>query len=329
MLVGRSVNACVIANPAAGRGRGARRLPDVRTALAAVGVSDVRLTQRAGHERDLAAQAASEGIETIVALGGDGTWGNVTRGILESGRDVRLVPIAAGTGNDFPHALGLPAHDPFAMARIAASAKSVRVDVGWANDIAFLNVAGFGLETEVVRKVQDIPGRGPLIYIIAALPVLRTYRGLRASIQVGDGRPQPMQQYAALIVSNGPRFGGGFRVAPGATVTDGKVDVIAVRDAAPFRRLQLFIRARLGTHLGQPEVARSALSDVTLRFDDLPLLDADGELHQMNMKELRIRVAPAALRVGMPPKLERLSRLPKAQQHTVLAMLDGVLLQHG
>ena len=292
------MSACLIANPAAGRGRGARRLPAVKEALAAVGITDIRLTRGPGDERALAARAASEGIEMIIALGGDGTWGNAMRGILESGRDARLVPIAAGTGNDFPHALGLPAHDPVAMARIAASGNSVRVDVGWANDIPFLNVAGFGLETEVVRKVQDIPGlRGPLVYIAAALPVLRTYRGLRASIQVAGEPPTSMQQYAALIVSNGPRFGGGFRVAPGATVTDGKVDVIAVRDAAPFRRLQLFIRARLGTHLGQPEVERSPVSDVTLRFDQPVLLDADGELHEMPSQVL-IRVQPGAIRVG-------------------------------
>ena len=266
--------------------------------MAAVGISDIRLTQGVGHERELAANAAREGIETIIALGGDGTWGNVARGILESGRDARLVPIASGTGNDFPHALGLPAHDPVAMARIAASGNSVRVDVGWANDIAFLNVAGFGLETEVVRKVQDIPGlRGPLVYIAAALPLLRTYRGLHASIQNGDEAAQPMQQYAALIVSNGPRFGGGFRVAPGATVTDGKVDVIAVRDAAPFRRLQLFIRARLGTHIGQPEVERLPVSEISLRFDQPTLLDADGELHQMP-NQVRIRVHPGAIQVG-------------------------------
>jgi diacylglycerol kinase (ATP) len=268
--------------------------------MASVGITDVRLTQRAGHERALAAQAAGEGIETIVALGGDGTWGNVARGIIDSGRDARLVPIAAGTGNDFPHALGLPAHDPVAMSRIAAGSGSVRVDVGWANDIAFLNVAGFGLETEVVRKVQDIRGlRGPLVYVAAALPLLRTYRGLRASIQVGDGPPQPMRQWCALIVSNGPRFGGGFRVAPGATVTDGMVDVIGVRDAAPLRRLQLFVRARLGTHVGQAEVERINVSDATFRFDEPPFLDADGELHALTTTELRIHVQPGAIRVGM------------------------------
>jgi diacylglycerol kinase family enzyme len=178
----------LIANPAAGRGRAARRLPNVRAAVEAVGIRDVRLTRGPGHERDLAAQAASEGIETIVALGGDGTWGNVARGIIDSGRDARLVPIAAGTGNDFPHSLGLPAGDPAAMARIAANGHSVRVDVGWANDIAFLNVAGVGLETAALQAVKRMTTfSGPLVYIAAAVPLLRSYPGLRAEIQVASG----------------------------------------------------------------------------------------------------------------------------------------------
>ena len=293
------MNACLIANPAAGRGRGARRLPRVREALAAVGIRDVRLTRGPGDERTLAAEAAAQGIETIVALGGDGTWGNVARGILESGRDARLVPIAAGTGNDFPYALGLPAGDAMAMARIAADGTSVRVDIGWANDIAFLNVAGLGLETEVLRSVRTIRGLdGPLVYLAAALPLLRAYRGLRASIQVDGAPPGEMLPFCAIVISNGPRFGGGFKVAPGATVTDGKVDLISVCDARPVRRLQLFVRARLGTHIGQPEVERRTLAGVRLHFDEAPLLDADGELHTLASKELHVRVQPGAIRVG-------------------------------
>jgi diacylglycerol kinase (ATP) len=295
------LNACLIANPAAGSGRGARRLPAVREALAAVGIRDIRLTRSAGHERELAAQAAADGVDTIVALGGDGTWGNVTRGILDGGSDVRLVPVAAGTGNDFPHALGLPAHDPVAMARIAAGASSVRVDVGWANDNAFLNVAGLGLETAVLQSMRGRKGfGGPLSYVVAALPVLRSYPGLRASIQYDGDAPGPMRTWCAIVVSNGPRFGGGFRVAPGATVTDGQLDLISVVDAPPMRRLQLFVRARLGTHVGQPEVERRPVATVTLFFNEAPLIDADGELHALRSTELRLRVAPGAIRVGIP-----------------------------
>jgi diacylglycerol kinase (ATP) len=244
--------------------------------------------------------AAGEGIETIVALGGDGTWGNVARGILESGQDARLVPIAAGTGNDFPHALGLPAHDPVAMARIATGRESVRADIGWANDVAFLNVAGFGLETAVLEAVNRVRTvRGPLVYFAAALPLLRSYRGLRVAVQIGDVNPAPTLPYLAVVVSNGPRFGGGFRVAPGASVTDGRLDLITVGDARPGRRLALFLRARMGTHIGQPEVERRPMTDLLLRFEDTPLLDADGELHLLDTTEVRIRAAPDAIRVAV------------------------------
>jgi diacylglycerol kinase (ATP) len=264
-----------------------------------VGITDVRLTAHAGHERDLAAEAASEGVKTIVALGGDGTWGNVARGIVDSGMDARLVPIAAGTGNDFPHALGLPAHDHVAMARIAAGTGSVRVDIGWANDIAFLNVAGLGLETEVLKAARGIRAfSGPLVYVAAALPLLRSYRGLRSSLQVGDEEPGPMHTWCAIVVSNGPRFGGGFKVAPRASVTDGRLDLISVRDAPTLRRAQLFARARMGTHLGQPEVQRLPIERLTMCFDKAPLLDADGELHLLESNELRLRIQAGALNVG-------------------------------
>jgi diacylglycerol kinase (ATP) len=278
-----------------------RRLPRVRDALAAVGITDVRLTRGPGDERTLAAQAASEGIDTIVALGGDGTWGNVTRGILESGRDARLVTIAGGTGNDFPHALGLPAHDPVAMARIAAGSNAVRVDVGWANDVAFLNVAGVGMDTEVLRAIQRIRRlKGPLLYIAAALPVLRTYAGFRASVQYGDEPAGPMLDWCVILASNGPLFGGGFKVAADASVTDGLLNMTSVRDAPPFRRLQLFLRARLGTHRQQREVDHRMASCLTIGLDRPSLVDADGELHSTNATEVRIRVQPSALRVGVP-----------------------------
>lgn len=294
------MNACLIANPAAGRGRGARRLPAVRAALAAAGITDVRLTRGPGDERDLAARAAAEGIDTIVALGGDGTWGNVARGILEGGGDPRLVPIAAGTGNDFPHALGLPAADPRAMARIAAGRGSVRVDVGQVNGIPFLNVAGIGLEAEVLRAVRNFRGlSGTMVYVAAALPLLRTYRAVRASLRFGEEPAGPVGAWVAIVASNGPRFGGGFRVAPGASVTDGMIDVISVRDAPPRRRLQLFLRARLGTHVGQPEVDRRPASRLRLEFDAPPLLDADGELHQVASTGMDLGVLPGALRVGI------------------------------
>jgi diacylglycerol kinase family enzyme len=93
-------------------------------------------------------------------------------------------------------------------------------------------------------------------------------------------------------------FGGGFKVAPNASVTDGLLDLVSVRDARPLRRLQLFLRARFGTHLGQSETALESTAAVTVRLEERLLLDADGELHALESTEVNIRVQPHALSVG-------------------------------
>jgi YegS/Rv2252/BmrU family lipid kinase len=292
--------ACLIANPAAGRGRGARLLPVVREALAAVGITEVLESRGPGDERDLAAEAALRGIGTIIALGGDGTWGNVARGILASGRDVRFVPIEAGTGNDFPHALGLPARDPVAMARIAAGPADVRVDMGIVNDIPFLNVAGAGLATTVLEATTRIHRlSGHLVYVAAALPVLRSYRPIRVSLQFDEEPPDESRAWLAIVVSNGPRYGGGFMVAPGASARDGLLNALAVRDASLLRRGVLFARIRVGRHGDEPEVEQRLVRRLRLQFDQVPIFDADGELHRATEPVIDIRVLPGALRVGV------------------------------
>lgn len=293
-------DACLIANPAAGRGRGARLLPAVREALARVGITEVHESRGPGDERDLACEAALRGVGTIVALGGDGTWGNVARGILASGRDVRFVPIEAGTGNDFPHSLGLPAYDPVAMARIAAGSADVRVDMGIVNDVPFLNVAGAGLATTVLEATTRIHRlRGHLVYVAAALPVLRSYRAMRVALQFDEEPADESRDWLAIVVSNGPRYGGGFLVAPNASVRDGLLDALAVRDAAVLRRGVLFAKIRMGRHGGEPEVEQRLVRRLRLHFDEVPIFDADGELHRAIEPVIDIRVLPGVLRVGV------------------------------
>ena len=106
----------IIANPASGRGRGGRALPAVRAAFARHGVSDMALTAAPGDEAVLARRAIDDGVETIVALGGDGTWSKVGRAIIESGADCRLALLSAGTGNDLAKSIGTPARDAAATA---------------------------------------------------------------------------------------------------------------------------------------------------------------------------------------------------------------------
>jgi len=288
---------CVIANPAAGRGRGARALPAIREAFEAVGVSDLRVTSGPGDERTLARRALDDGRTTLVACGGDGTWSNVANAILEAGVDARLGLVAAGTGNDFAKTVGAPATDPVASARLAVGNTDVRVDVGRIEGRHFLNVTGFGFDIAVLEDVERIPLlQGSALYMASALRQILGYRGITIDIASAEAR-RDRARYLMLIVANARQFGGAFRIAPGASLEDGRLDAVAFRDAPALRRLKLLGAAARGTHRDLPEVSLERSAVFRLSFAEPPGYEVDGEYHRATGTELEVRCVPGALRV--------------------------------
>ncbi|HEX6965185.1 MAG TPA: diacylglycerol kinase family protein [Gemmatimonadaceae bacterium] len=292
--------ACVIVNPASGRGRGARALPDIRRTFAAVGVTDVRVTAAKGDERRVARCAIDDGCSTLIAVGGDGTWSNVANAILESGADCRLGLLAMGTGNDFAKTVGAPARDLQATAQLAVGGGDVRVDVGRIEDRYFLNVAGFGFDIAVLEDIERISWlRGDALYMYSALRQLFGYPGIEIDIQ-SERQARGTAPHLMLIVANARNFGGAFRIAPEASLTDGRLDAIAIGNARPMRRLSLFGAATRGTHTRHPEVTTEQAPSFRLRFSAPPAYETDGEYRRAQTDELEIRCVPAALRVITP-----------------------------
>jgi diacylglycerol kinase (ATP) len=291
---------CVIVNPAAGRGRGARALPAVRAAFAAVGITDVRESGAREGEALLAARALGEGCDTLVAVGGDGTWSNVANAILRAGADARLAMVAAGTGNDFAKTAGAPANDVAATARLVAEGAARRVDVGRIEDRWFLNIAGFGFDIAVLESVERITWlKGDPLYLYAALRQLGSYVG--AEITVGSpARERGAMRHLMLVIANARHFGGAFRIAPNASITDGRLDAIAIHDAPTLRRLQLFGAVIRGTHEAMPEVQVEQSPRFTLRFPTAPAYETDGEYRRAASATIEVACVPSALRIVAP-----------------------------
>ena len=291
---------CVILNPAAGRGQGKKVERDVRRAFAAVGVSDIRLTLAAGDERLLAGRAIDEGVRTIVAIGGDGTWGNVANAIIASGARVRLALGAAGTGNDFAKTVGAPATDFDATARLAVDGPDVAVDVGRIEDKHFLNVTGFGFDIAVIEDVATIRWlKGDLLYMYSALRQLFGYPGVPVTVSSGNGAGD-LTSHLMVIIANGRNFGGAFRIAPNASITDGRLDAVAIRTVAPLKRIGLFSAAARGTHLTHPDVRIEQAPRFTLSFAAPPAYETDGEYNRAASATLEVACVPGALRVVTP-----------------------------
>jgi diacylglycerol kinase (ATP) len=288
----------VIVNPASGRGRGSRLLPDIRKTFASVGVTDVRITERPGDEKRLAALALHDGATTIVACGGDGTWSNAANAILSSGSDCRLALLAAGTGNDFAKSVGAPARDIAATARLVADGAEMMVDVGQIEDRYFLNVTGFGFDIAVLDDLENIPlVTGDLLYLTAAVRQLFKFTGMHVDITTAAVARGP-RAHLMLIVANGRNFGGMFQIAPDARIDDGKLDAISILDASPLTRISMLAAAPSGRHVRNPLVLSEQASSFTLKFGAPPAYETDGEYNQAKSSTIEISCVPGALRVA-------------------------------
>lgn len=286
----------LVANPAAGRGRGARALAAAERALAEVGAVRVYPTRGPGDERARATEAADDGAACIALLGGDGTWGNAAGALAARGVTTPVALLAGGTGNDFAKSLALPADDYHAVARLIGARSMRVVDLGAIDDRPFLNVAGFGFDA-VVCEAMLRPGRlrGQAAYVVAALRELLFYRGQCVSID-GAARARSLM----LVFSNGRWFGGTFHIAPRAEVSDGQLDVSTFGDVQGLARVPLFAKALRGAHLDHPAVTAWRAADTRLVFDEPPIFEADGEFGRAASREVVVRTWAGALRVVAP-----------------------------
>lgn len=287
-------------NPAAGRGGVHDKIPHIREAFAARGITDLVETTAAGEEESLAREAINRGATTIVAVGGDGTCSGVANAILRAEVPCRLAVLPRGTGNDFAKTLGVTKHTPEMIAELVVNGREVPIDVGLADGRHFLNSCGFGFDAAVLEASNRVRVfQGDAVYIYAALTKLFTYRGVLVStlgvagVEVGE--------MLMVTVSLGRSLGGAFMIAPTASVLDGKLDVCFFRDAGVIGRARLFAAAMRGTHLSARAVSSAKVERLSLAFGSRPAIEMDGELRVANSKKVELRCLPAALRVLAAP----------------------------
>ena len=295
-----SRSACLIVNPAAGRGAVRATFPRVRSAFAAYGIDKFYESAAPGDEKRLAARAVRDGLQTIVAVGGDGTCSGIAEAIGRSGVNCSLAVIPSGTGNDFAKTLGVDRSTPEEIAALVEVDRPTRMDVGRVDGRSFVNSCGFGFVASVLEATKRVRIlKGDAIYVYSALQQLFTYRGM--SVSIGSSPEEEANRMLMLTVSNGRFLGGAFRIAPEASVVDGLLDVGLFRDPGLTGRVRIFAGAFRGTHIGLPPVETKRVREVTLRFSAPPMMEVDGELRQAVASTVKIECVPRALNVISAP----------------------------
>jgi diacylglycerol kinase (ATP) len=291
---------CLIVNPAAGRRRRRGAIPRLRKVFCERGITEIFETTAPGEEEALARTAIDRGARTIVAIGGDGTCSGIANGILHSGTSCRLAVFPCGTGNDFAKMLGVSDYSPAMIADLALKGRETRIDVGLADGRYFLNSCGFGFDAAVLEASNHVRFlKGDAVYIYAALTKLFTYRGARVRARGIPGVADEAMLMAT--VSNGRFLGGAFRIAPTASVLDGRLDACFFRDVGLVERARLFAGAMRGTHLGMRAVSSAKIESLALTFAANPAIETDGELRMAESRTVEISCVPSALSVLAAP----------------------------
>ena len=285
----------LIVNPVAGGGRPARALPQVQAELRARGFDQrFEYTKSLGHARELALEAAAGG-DVAVAFGGDGLISAVAGALKHTDGVVGILP--GGRGNDLCRVLGIPLKAVAACA-VLASGVERQLDLGEAGGRTFLGIASCGFDSVVNQIANDTTiVRGSPVYGLALLRALPSWRAAGFEITLDGGETRRFTGYS-VAAANSRQFGGGMRLAPDASLTDGLLDVVIIEDMPKLRFLRLAPTVFSGRHLRYHEVSVVRGREVHIGATEPFTLYADGEA--IAELPVTVRVLPGAVRMLVP-----------------------------
>lgn len=285
----------LLTNPSSGKGQGRRTAAIALPRLVEAGFAVRNLAGRDADEAlDLTRQCVADGVETLVVCGGDGM---VHLGVQAvAGTETRLGLIPAGTGNDVARNLGIPRTDPERAADVVIGGRERTIDLARVGDVWFVTVMAAGFDAIVNERANRMRWpRGQMRYNLATLAELRVLRPIPYVLDV-DGE-QHRFDATMVAVGNGPSFGGGLRIAEGAELDDGLLDVVVIEPLGRAELVRTYPKLFKGTHVGHPAYRHYRGRSITVAAPGITAY-ADGE--RLGALPLTIDVDPDALRVLVP-----------------------------
>ncbi|MFZ4521869.1 MAG: diacylglycerol/lipid kinase family protein [Bacteroidales bacterium] len=284
-----------IVNPVSGIGkqRGVEQLIDERLDKTKY-IASIAYTNAPGHATELSRKAAEDGIEIVVAVGGDGTVNETAAGLVDTKTALAIIP--SGSGNGLARHLKIPMNLKRSI-EIINNGKHLKIDTATINDQLFVNLAGVGFDASVAKKFAVAGKRGFSTYLRITANSYRNYEPKQYSLVI-DGK---VYRRRALLISfaNSSQFGNNTSIDPDASVSDGYIDVCIVGKMpfwktfflGPLLFLNKFDQTRY------VEIIRA--KEVILKRKKGKSIHLDGDPKIMG-KELTMKINPLSLNVIVP-----------------------------
>jgi len=299
-----------LVNPASANGSTGRRWPELARRAAAAGLEGATLfSERQGHLAELAREAALDGAELLVVVGGDGSVNEVANGLAGLGRQPEVAIVPRGTGWDFSRTFGIPRKVDDAV-HVALEGDVRTIDVGRASyrawdgsdaTTSFANVASAGMSGAIAQRANETTKAlgGKASYLWATFAVFSGWEATEIEVVV-DGERRTGRMFD-VVVANGRFFGGGLQICPEAEPDDGLFDVLTIGDVTKRDLVLTMPKMYRGTHLPHPKAELLRGSSVTVTSETPLPIELDGE--QPGTTPVRFDTLPRALRVRVPRNL--------------------------
>jgi diacylglycerol kinase (ATP) len=233
-----------------------------------------------------------------VVAGGDGSVYEAVNGILAADRRASLGLVPTGTGNDFAKACNIPLNWEHAVRlladRLSVGQHAMTIDIGKMNDRYFANGAGIGFDAKVTHLARSYRMPiGDLVYLLAIFRAMLD--GIATPhLQISAGELSWNGPATLASISNGPWIGGMFHIAPMASNSDGKLELMIADPVTRRRIVSLLPRLMSGTHMSEPEIRHVSVSHVMVTAAEPLPSHLDGEVQPLQ-QQFDVRLLPGAL----------------------------------
>jgi len=293
---------------------------------------EVALTKKAGDGSTLTRQFLKQGFKKVLAIGGDGTLNEVANGFFEEpvgihsdkinapaesaplksiNPDAIMGVIPAGTRNVLAKSLGLP-EGIVACSNAFNNGRPKKIDAIYATATnkedpssttsrICLNAAEMGVAGEIIersKKVREVVNSRIVSTITSIAATLPTYQSNECEISIDNDRRKFAIKMTMAVVANGQFLGGGFKVAPHASMSDGLLDLVVIKDSGSLKMIDELINMKDGDFKEEDNIVYRQIKKVSLTSKERDVtVTVDGE--PIGILPATFEVIPNTLTVKM------------------------------
>lgn len=276
----------------------------------------IRETEYAGHAYEIAKESKEQGIDIVVAVGGDGTVNEVGRALVHSNTALGIIP--TGSGNGLARHLLIPMKIKGAI-QVLNDYEITDLDYGIINEHPFFCTCGVGFDAFISEKFAEAGKRGPITYLENILKEGLKYEPETYEIEAENGT---IKKKAFLIsCANASQYGNNAYIAPQASMSDGMIDVIIMEPFDALEASQISIEMFNKTLDKNNKIKTFRSKEIKIYRKAPGVIHYDGDPIDTG-KKIVVTLKEKGIKILTNPKADRSLRQPNQIQNAAAELFS-------